>query len=87
VNSPRIEPSGIFRSHYHRASLREERHLRFAAERRIMVAQRFKAGTSTPTIDCVAERQLMLFSIWFAVGAGVLSTVAFSRNDERGENN
>lgn len=28
-----------------------------------------------------------LFSIWFAVGAGVLSTVAFSRNDERGENN
>jgi hypothetical protein len=52
-----------------------------------MVAQRFKAGTSTPTIDCVAERQLMLFSIWFAVGAGVLSTVAFSRNDERGENN
>jgi hypothetical protein len=42
----------------HRPSLREQ-HLSFAAERHIMVTRPFKAGISTPTIDCVAERQLM----------------------------
>jgi hypothetical protein len=44
---------------YHRTSLREERQLCIAAERHFMVARPFKAGTTTPTIDCVAERQLM----------------------------
>ena len=40
---PGVETPG-----YHQASLREERHLRFAAERHLMVARPFKAGFETP---------------------------------------
>ena len=53
---PGVETPG-----YHQASLREKRHLRFAAERHLMVARPFKAGIKTPPNDCVAERQLMLY--------------------------
>jgi hypothetical protein len=50
---------GVETPDYHRPSLREEQHLSFAAERHLMVTRPFKAGITTPTIDCVAERQLM----------------------------
>ena len=50
---------GVKTPGYHRTSLREKRHLCFAAERQSMVARPFKAGTTIPTIDCVAERQLI----------------------------
>jgi hypothetical protein len=50
---------GVKTPDYHRPSLREEQHLSFAAERHLMVTRPFKAGITTPTIDCVAERQLM----------------------------
>ena len=51
--------SGIKTPAYHRTSLREQRNLCFAAERHFMVARPFKAGTITPAIDIVAERQLI----------------------------
>jgi hypothetical protein len=51
---PGVETPG-----YHQTSLREERNLWFAAERHFMVARPFQAGTTTPAIDIVAERQLI----------------------------
>jgi hypothetical protein len=43
-----VEPPG-----YHQASLREERHLRFAAERHFMVARPFKIGIERIRFDLI----------------------------------
>jgi hypothetical protein len=43
-----VEPPG-----YHQAPLREERHLRFAAERHFMVARPFKIGIERIRFDLI----------------------------------
>ena len=43
-----VEPPG-----YHQSSLREERHLRFAAGRHFMVARPFKAGNECTRFDLI----------------------------------
>jgi hypothetical protein len=45
--------SGVETPGYHQASLREERHLRFAAERHFMVARSFKIGIERIRFDLI----------------------------------
>jgi len=45
--------SGVETPGYHQASLREERHLRFAAGRHFMVARPFKAGNECTRFDLI----------------------------------